>query len=69
MAEHFGLDERVTRLLDEEMKKRRKTFEEDLQAQQGQTSARKFYTIFGWGIDRCEDSQGCSRAGIPHVVL
>jgi len=32
LAEHFGLDERVTRLLDEEMKKRRKTFEEDLQA-------------------------------------
>ncbi|CAE7716288.1 unnamed protein product, partial [Symbiodinium sp. CCMP2456] len=32
LAEYHGLDERVTRLLDEEMKKRKDTFESDMQA-------------------------------------
>eukprot|EP00913_Durusdinium_trenchii_P014624 g13723.t1 len=32
LAEHHGLDERATRALDEEMKKRKNTFESDMQA-------------------------------------
>merc|ERR1719379_162384 len=32
LAEHFGIDERATRALDQEMKKRMPTFEEDMQA-------------------------------------
>ncbi|CAE7595753.1 unnamed protein product [Symbiodinium natans] len=32
LAEYHGLDERVTRLLDEEMKRRKDTFESDMQA-------------------------------------